>query len=152
MKSKNGDLLASNEQYLCHQCNCVTQRAAHLSAAVFKAFPHADIYSIRPKGHKDKPGTIIVKGDSTHRHVINMLGQVWPGKPKYPQDRVDGHAAREQYFALCLMEIAKMGADSLAFPYGIGCGAAGGDWEHYWWMLTDLEIQSGISITLYKKE
>jgi len=152
VRTVTGDLLLAKEQYICHQCNCVTQRAAHLAAAVFKAFPHADIYSIRPKGHKDQPGTIVVKGDEDHRMVIAMLAQVWPGEPKYPQDRTDGHAAREKYFAQCLMEIAKLKPDSLAFPWGIGCGAAGGEWEHYYATLSDMEIQSEIQITLYKLE
>jgi hypothetical protein len=81
-----------------------------------------------------------------------MLGQVWPGKPKYPESREDGTKAREEYFAKCLMEIAKLGPDSLAFPYGIGCGAAGGIWEHYYAMLSDLEIQTEIKIALYMLE
>jgi len=149
VRSVEGDLLQAKEQYICHQCNCVTQRAAHLSAAVFKAFPHADIYSTRPKGQKDKPGTIVVKGGGEQRLVINMLGQVWPGSPKYPEDRTDGFKAREEYFARCLMEIAKLQPESLAFPYGIGCGAAGGEWEHYHWMLSDFELQTNVDMCLY---
>jgi hypothetical protein len=126
-----GNLLHASEKYIAHQTNCVTHRAAHLSRDVFRKFPHADIYSKR--NIPDKPGTIIVRGDGKRqRYVINMLGQIYPGSPKFQGMGYDTWRHRESYFNCCLHAILRLSnLDSIAFPYGIGCGAAGGDWESY---------------------
>lgn len=131
IKQIDGNLLDSTTKYICHQCNCVTNKAAHLSAAVFARFPYTDIYANRT--HPDIPGTIIVRGNGAdQRFVINILGQYYPGKPRFPNSVKDGHLAREKYFQAALEQIALIqDLESIAFPARIGCGAAGGDWDHY---------------------
>lgn len=125
------DLFASKEKYLCHQCNCVTNRAAHLSKAVFERYPYADIYAARKD--PSEPGTIEIRGNGQDkRYVVNMLGQFFPGTPKFPDSTKDGTKVREKYFYKCLLALAKIpDLESVAFPYKIGCGAAGGNWDHY---------------------
>jgi hypothetical protein len=125
------DLLKANETYICHQTNCVTNKSAHLSQAVFTEFPYADIYTCR-KGYVDTPGTIIVKGAwaSSERPVVNMLGQYYPGHSRYKGAKKDGEIARLRFFKSCLSYMLEL-EGSFAFPWKIGCGAAGGDWEHY---------------------
>lgn len=127
----------SKEKYLCHQCNCVTKRAAHLSKDVFTRYPYANIYSTRT--NPDMPGFPIIKGNgSDQRYVVNILGQYYPGSPKYPDSNLDGTKAREKYFYHALLRLAKVpNLESLAFPYAIGCGAAGGNWDHYLSMITN---------------
>jgi hypothetical protein len=129
-----GSLLDSDTKYIVHQCNCVTNRAAHLSAAVFQRFPWADIYS--PRAGLDVPrpdeqtGMIAIRGDGDQeRLVVAILGQYYPGSPRFPNSNRDGYRARQGYFLSglrCLLDID--GLDSVSFPWGIGCGAAGGDW------------------------
>ena len=41
---------------------------------------------------------------------------------------------------------------NLAFPYNIGCGLAGGDWNHYLPMIEDLSVKYKKHVTLVKKE
>lgn len=136
----HGDLFESPAKYLCHQCNSVTQRGAHLAKAMFERYPWADIYS--PRIAKDRselplpgetPGNIIVRGDGEgQRYVINLIGQYYPGKCKYPNSKRDGYDARLGYFRSCLMKIADIpNLHSIVFPWRIGCGAAGGDWGQY---------------------
>lgn len=85
---------------------------------------------------RDVPGKLIVCGrgaEEGKRFVVNLLGQYYPGKSKYdndsPEKRLgwfkDGLKALNQ---LCWMDDVLA---SVAFPYGIGCDAAGGDWEKY---------------------
>lgn len=126
-----GDIFDAKEKYLCHQCNCITKRAAHLSKDVFEKYPYADIYAARQD--PDEPGTIVIRGNGIdQRYVVNMLGQYYPGTPKYPTSDKDGTLAREKYFHQCLLALAKVpNLDSVAFPWKIGCGAAGGNWNHY---------------------
>lgn len=127
MRVVKGSVLDATEDFLCHQCNCVSRRSAHLATAVFSRFPHADCYSLRIA--PDEPGTIRVHGSGTERIVISLFGQYYPGKPREP---LDGREARLAFFESCLLEMARFGkGKSFAMPYVIGCGAAGGVREEY---------------------
>lgn len=137
------NLFNAKEKYLCHQCNCVTNKAAHLAKDVFSKYPYADIYSERQKmdgsiyiEHKEpltKPGSIIIRGNGLdQRYIINLLGQYYPGKPQYINRLLDSPEIRENYFYKTLLCIAKIpNLESIAFPWKIGCGAAGGNWDNY---------------------
>lgn len=131
----NDTIFNSKEKYIAQQCNCLTKRAAHLSLDIFTKYPYANIYKDRIiDNHIDKPGNIIIRGNGKDkRYIINMLGQYYPGIVKYPNSKLDGFKARTDYFFSCLQKISEIdNLKSIAFPYGIGCGAAGGDWELYY--------------------
>lgn len=151
-----GDIFDAKEKYLCHQCNCVTKRAAHLSKDVFEHYPWADIYTGRI--NPDTPGTVIIRGDGKgQRYVANILGQYYPGKPKDPQSALDGSKVREKYFHRALVRLAKTPLlESVAFPWKIACGAAGGNWEHYLGTLENfakyVEITQGTKVVIYRRE
>jgi len=135
-----GDLFESDAKYIVHQCNCVTWNAAHLAQSMFRRFPHADIYNPRRGTEKhDEPGTIIVRGDGeSERFVVAILGQYYPGSPKYPNSSKDGYNVRQKYFRQGLSKLAEVtDLHSVAFPWGIGCGAAGGDWPTYLQMIQE---------------
>lgn len=151
-----GDIVRATEQYVCHQCNCVTNRAAHLAAYVFQHFPFADIYKDRSFPHQPgpggMPGDIVIRGNGLdQRLVIAMLGQYYPGKPRFPDSKRDGYEARQAYFASCLEKISAIpGLESVAFPYQVGCGAAGGNWTEYLAMLEDLAARISGKVVIYK--
>jgi len=68
-----GNLLDAKEKYLVHQCNCITNRAAHLVFDVFNRFPYADIYSGRTS--PDTLGSIVIRGNGNdQRYVVSILG------------------------------------------------------------------------------
>lgn len=127
----NGSLLTSGARHIAHQTNCVTQTAARLAKDVFECFPHADVYKDRVI--YDEPGTIQVMGNGeSERFVINMYAQFYPGRPRYADGAKDGYYARRKYFFSCLKEISALqDLEQIAFPWGIGCGAAGGEWAFY---------------------
>lgn len=141
-----GDLFDANETYLVHQCNCVTNRSAHLAQAVFEKYPYADVYTGRQ--NHDTPGTILVRGNGKDRRfVVAMLGQYYPGFSRFPGK--DGYGARLSYFKCCLNDMTKLKGD-FAFPWRIGCGAAGGKWEEYWEALIRFEQFIAGNVTVYK--
>lgn len=116
------DIVQCTEDFLVHQTNCVTPKAKGLSSHIFSRFPEADVYASRVK--RDLPGTIVVRGK-----VINLMGQYYPGTPKWKNDRSED---RRRYFMRGLEAIAALdGISSLAIPWQIGCGLAGGDWKEY---------------------
>lgn len=135
-----GDLLKSDAKYICHQTNCFTSTGSNLAKAMFEKFPHSDIYAPRANYEREElplpgenPGDIVIKGNGVdERYVINMMSQMFSGGVRYPDGAKDGFIARQRYFKDCLLKIMKIPAlTSIAFPYKIGCGVAGGSWETY---------------------
>ncbi len=150
VKIITGDLLNSDAKYIAHQCNCITQKSKHLSAAVFKRYPYADIYTGRTA--PSIPGDIVVRGNGEdQRYIINILGQYYPGKPKFPQSSQDGFEARRKYFFNSLKKISQIqDLESIAFPFGIGCGLAGGDWEFYYGLIEKFSNHIDADVSIYK--
>jgi O-acetyl-ADP-ribose deacetylase (regulator of RNase III) len=155
LKIINGNLLNSDCQYIAHQCNCYSHHGAGLARAIFKAFPWADVYSSRSERGNDAShfGSITVHGDPkrNQRYVINMYGQLKPGKPSRGRDSA---ASRLEAFGKGLDQIAELPElRSIGFPYGIGCGLAGGDWDEYERLLEDFAErvgERGVSVILYR--
>jgi O-acetyl-ADP-ribose deacetylase (regulator of RNase III) len=155
LKIINGNLLDSDCQYIAHQCNCHSLRGAGLASSIFKAFPWADVYSNRSDREDDAPlfGSITVHGDPkrNQRYVINIYGQLKPGKPSPGRDSA---ASRLEAFSKALDQIAELPElKSIGLPYGIGCGLAGGDWEKYERLLEDFAErvgERGVSVILYR--
>jgi hypothetical protein len=86
--------------------------------------------------------------------VINMFGQVYPGPPRYPDDSTDGCLARKKLFFSCLKQISLIDdLSSIAFPWMIGCGLAGGDWEFYHNLIDKFadHVKSKANVFIYKK-
>jgi len=142
LKIVEGDLLECAETYLCHQTNCVSVRSKHLAKSIFDKYPYANVYQQRDE--HSKPGTIIISGGLNDRLIINMMGQYYPGC-KYPDSLKDGKNTRIKYFDSCLRSMLSL-QGTFAFPWRIGCGAAGGDWEVYIAMLKDFSREKDITI------
>lgn len=142
-----GNILSSQEQYIAHQCNCVTTYAKGLADIIFKKWDYADCYSIR--WENDKPGTIEVRGDGKEsRYIINMFAQYNPGKPPGEKDPLDGIQARKGYFIECMKRVAELKPSSVSMPWQIGCGLAGGDWDFYKKVID--KFSGSLNIVLYK--
>jgi O-acetyl-ADP-ribose deacetylase (regulator of RNase III) len=140
-----GNILEADEQYIVHQTNCLTHKGLGLSKAIFTAFPHADVYS---DGTIRRPGTILVRGDGkTQRFVINLFGQRRPGRATASEPA----SVREQWFRDGLNDINKLeGLTSIAFPYGVGCGLAGGSWNHYEKILNEFADKVEAKVVVYR--
>lgn len=155
-----GDLLDAKEQYIVQQCNCYTVRGHGLSKTIADRYgPPADPYtSRRPMGtrnlaipeDRDKPGTVRILAD----RVVCLFAQLCPGKPhrfaSYPNYQMDTTVQRVRWFKQCLEELERLGPTSLAFPWTIGCGLAGGNWFTYRAMIEDFAEKSKIPCTFYR--
>ena len=151
-----GNLLDAREQYIAHQCNCVTVSAKGIAKHIFDRFPWSDCYAHRsfnmPETLIAHPGEIDVRGDGdTKRDVIGMMGQKYPGKPGQG-GRTDTPSTRLRHFGSALYRIHEIdGLESIAFPYMIGCGLAGGDWKKYAREIDEFaQAHPHIQVALYK--
>lgn len=125
----DGDILDIDIQYIAHQCNCCSQKTAGLARQIFDKFPWSDVTVLDTETRR--LGNIFIAGDGyDKRYVIDMFAQYYPGR-SYP-DGKDSENERKKNFLLCLKKISGIkNMKSIAFPNGIGCGLAGGDWDWY---------------------
>ena len=154
IKIVNGDLLLADEKYIVHQCNCVSTNAKTLALQIFKKYPFSNSYQQRngDKTKFSKPGTIeIFCSDNNDKSIVNFYSQFYPSTPKYSND---SYIKRLNWFKECLNKLLEIKdifkQKSIALPYNIGCGAAGGDWKDYFKILKDFAEQYKIKLKLYK--
>lgn len=151
-----GDLLDATEKYIMHQTNCLSSGgAAGVARLIFDKYPYSDCYSDRTE--PSKPGTIDVRGGSAdERGVINLHGQFYPGGVPNPESPLDGTSARERYFYQGLLWVAKLeDLESIAVPFKIGCGIAGGNWDTYLGKLSNFAEyvgKRGVRVRIYQRE
>ena len=142
IKQIDDDILVAKEQYICHQCNCVSTNSAGLANLLFHKWPQANTYKDRT--NPNTPGTISIHSINDNQYIVNMYAQYYPGFPNIS----DSSIKREKYFLDCLQSIISLKPTSIAFPHKIGCGLAGGNWERYYQMINS--IDNSINIVIYK--
>jgi O-acetyl-ADP-ribose deacetylase (regulator of RNase III) len=151
-----GDLFEAKEKYIAHVTNCVSITSAKgIAKDIFDKFPYADCYATRTEA--SKAGTIDIMGDGKdNRYIINMHAIVYPGRARFPLSSLDGLAARQKYFYHCLLRAAKIeGLESIAFPWRVGAGLAGGDFEYYLGTVrnfADYVEENGVVVKIYRKD
>lgn len=154
-----GDLLQAKEELILQQNNCLAVRTSGLAKTITNAYPYADPYKGR-KAKENRhiavdedqavPGTIQVfhapHDDYDGPTFVSLFSQYGTGRP-YSVD-VDDDASSDddeekrrkhpdsiedrcKWFSSCLEKVAGLSPQSVAIPYKIGCGMAGGDWKRY---------------------
>ena len=148
------DILNAYGCYVAHQCNCVSVQSAGLAKTLFMRYPGSNDYQrldiVRI------PGTVKIYPTNYKIGpigIINMYSQVFPGK----SNTTNQTNMRSALFEQCLAQIADLfppeKSVSIAFPYKIGCGLAGGDWKTYLKMLQTFdESHSNITVLIFKRE
>ena len=151
VKIVNGNLLDATEEYIAHQCNCVTTQSKHIAKQIFDKFPYANTYKrrTRDKVTHNTPATIEIMANLKDKHIINMYAQYYPGVSKYIHD---SKQLRLEWFKQCLDKIGERGIKNVAMPFRIGSGSAGGDWNEYLKLITQFAVKYDIHVTLYKLE
>jgi O-acetyl-ADP-ribose deacetylase (regulator of RNase III) len=149
----SGDILFAKEKYIAHQCNCVSKNAGGVAWAIFDKYPYSNVYANRIE--PSKMGTIDIRGnDIDQRYIINMFAQYMPGTPIDSTSIFDSANIREKSFYHCLLRIVKIpDLHSIAFPYKIGCGLAGGNWTNYLGNLNNFsEHKQNVRVVIYKRD
>jgi len=151
-----GDLLNAKEKYIVHQTNCRSKSGRGLSSAMFKRFPYANCYSNRV-GYglqHATPGTIDIRRGE--KNIVNLFGQDGYGKLEwktngYKPTKEQTQKMREMWFQKALNALSRVpNLQSVAFPYQIGCGLAGGIWTNYRNYIEHFAKKTGVDVTIYK--
>lgn len=126
---REGDLLASDCEVICHQTNCKGAMGRGVAACIRSVYPEA-YQALRGRfergeamvGEVDFVPTV---RDGVLRYIVNCYGQ----NEYFPRGVV-----HTDYLGLrrCFQKIKFEFKDkdvTIGFPYNIGCGLAGGDWD-----------------------
>lgn len=135
LKHVNGNLITGNFSIIVHQVNCKGVMGAGLAKQIRNIYPGVYDDYIRALRYENAGlGHVIFsyamcdpeKYDKSCRTIVSMLAQDGYGRDKRYTDY--------DAFKECL-EVFRRYLESydstwtVAFPYGIGCGLAGGDWN-----------------------
>ena len=133
-----GNIVTDNYTVFCQQVNCKKVMGAGLAKQIRNKYP--EVYHEYMNVDNPMLGYILPVFTHDGRLCINMYAQDGYGKDK----RYTNYEA----FKDCLNAIKGLIKDHhirkdipVAFPYGIGCGLAGGDWYVILGMLTDFSQQ-----------
>ncbi len=143
----NGDVTESDADYICHQVNCRNVMGAGVAKAISEKFP-----AVKKEYHKlcnsvSQPsrllGQIQIVKVSPFTSVVNIFGQLNYGRGAVNTDY--------EALATAFKELNRIAhGKTVAMPYKIGCGLAGGSWEVVESLILDTLIEC--DVILYKKE
>ncbi len=147
---KTGDLLKAKEKVIAHQVNCYGI-AGGLAAAVFRKWPAAEndymqcVTRVKQvAGHtKALLGMAQLTGQQKDGRIIcNLYGQYEPGAAYNPK-RLEEALGQ-------LAATARIMKWSVALPYKLSCGIAGGNWDE---VLQIIErTMDGVDCVIYRRE
>lgn len=156
IKVVEGDLVNSKYPIFCHQVNCRGAMGSGIAKQIRDKYPEVyesyktSIDSFREYGEKPL-GHAIVSPTHDGRFCVNLFAQDNYGRDKQYTDY--------QAFNNCLeelaMELSSIDEDkTIAFPYGIGCGLAGGDWHVISMLLKNFaaSIQQEVVVVKWQKQ
>jgi O-acetyl-ADP-ribose deacetylase (regulator of RNase III) len=150
IKIVQGDILQASEDIIGHQVNCMGVMGAGLAKQIRNKYP---VVFTKYKELVDKQidkkkllGAIQVIDFPNGKVIINLFAQYNYGRSVVFTDyKALEKGLKSIYYTVTQTDLK---GKSVALPYGIGCGLAGGDWKVVYKMID--EIFSDYEITLYK--
>ncbi len=144
MNVVKGNLLEVTHGVLAHQVNCVGVMGAGVARQVADKYPvvYAEYKRLcRERSANELLGTVQIVQVNNLR-IANVFGQRGYGRGQRHTNYV---ALR---LALTRLAETMMPGERISFPYGIGCGLAGGDWDVVSQIIED--VFGGFRVYLYK--
>ena len=135
IKIVDGDILQAKEDIIAHQVNAMGVMGSGLAKQIKEKYP--EVFEQYRKFFINNKFTAlgkcqIVKTDD-NKYVANLFGQL-----KYGRDKqyTDYKALEEALFSLKVS--AKDHNKSVAIPFNLGCGLAGGSWPFVYNMIEEV--------------
>lgn len=134
-----GDLLNfPDADVIGHQTNCFAQSAEEcggLAGYLFRKMPWAIPSKVSPDLYGDY--TLIKNPEDAGKGIVNLYGQYHGGS--FQDGTKDSKEARLNALRSALEKfLSEESPKTLALPYKIGCGIAGGDWKTQYQMICEV--------------
>jgi len=147
IKIVDGDILQASENIIAHQVNCMGVMGGGIAKQIREKYPNVfDQYRKFFVNNKFTAlGKCQIVKTEDNKYIANLFGQ-----NKYGRDKqyTDYDALKDSLFSLKVS--AKDHNMSIAIPFNIGCGLAGGDWDIVYKMIE--EVFHDYDVTLYRWE
>lgn len=145
IKIVDGDILQAKENIIAHQTNCLGVMGSGLAKQIRAKYPN--VFEQYRKFFINNKFTAlgqcqIVKAEDD-KYIANLFGQYNYGRDK---QYTDYKALEEALFSLKVS--AKDHNKSVAIPFAIGCGLAGGSWDIVYKIIEN--VFDDYDVTLYK--
>ncbi len=151
IKIVEGDILNSNADIICHQVNCQGIMGAGLAKQIRNKYPN--VYNdYKEYCNSNTPeeilGTMLPSRYNDINSIVNIFGQLNYGR----------NEVKTNYDAVkkALLELKRVLEDlhwqypncKIAFPYGMGCGLGGGNWDIVYKIIE--EVFEDYDVSIYK--
>lgn len=146
-----GDLLEADVDIICHQVNCQGVMGAGVAKQIADKWPNVKKEYVKFCNSKKLKQNLLgevqlvaANGGSQQEGdplILNIFGQFYYGHDDVYTDYSALTKAFRKMNQLCK-------GKTLAFPYGFGCGLAGGDWQDVEPMLVRLLPDCNVKIYL----
>ena len=124
----HGNLLETNAQIIAHQVNCRGVAKSGIAKQIMKKYPEVKaLYTMLCKRETPEKliGTALFAECKDGKIIANLFGQNGFGRDRQYTEYEALDNAMKQLREFMLTK----GYISVAFPYKIGCGLGGGDWN-----------------------
>ncbi|MEX0597809.1 MAG: macro domain-containing protein [Candidatus Paceibacterota bacterium] len=150
IKIVNGNILRAKEDIIGHQVNCLGKMGAGLAKQIRAKYPKV-YQEYKDICRKRKPEDLLSLTQFVNvedKTIVNIFSQLNYGTQSIQTDYVALEKCLYSILHNVTVSYCKLYNKSIALPYGIGCGLAGGDWDKVYKMID--EVFKDYEITLYK--
>lgn len=152
---KNGNLLESDCNVICHQVNCQGVMGSGIAKQIRQKYPkvYKTFKLSERKGYNTLGNIDIIPIDSEDdKYIVNIYSQFHylPRGIRHTDYEAfrKGLKKLKEIIPLCFIDknVIKIG-----FPYNIGCGLGGGDWNIMKQIIEDEFSEEGWEIEIWKR-
>lgn len=148
----DGNILDTTKNIICHQVNCKGVMGAGLAKQIKSKYPNVYHEYKQLCGNQNIKNKLLGATQfvdvSTNKTIANLFGQDNYGVKTRHTDYEAMELCLKSLYSVVNTDYSKYKDCSIAIPYGIGCGLAGGDWKIVKQMIDD--ILGECDVTIYK--
>lgn len=146
---KKGNILKCSQDIICHQTNCMGVMGSGLAKQIKEKYPEVFkgyYYTCKTTPAPEIFGTALICEANDGKYIANLFGQMNYGTDKQYTDYDKLKQALQEVHSF-----AKAKNLSVAIPYKLGCGLAGGDWNTVFDIITEI-FYDDVELEIYKYE
>ena len=155
---KNGNMLNSEDKYLCQVCNTQGIWGAGIAPQIGKKWPevhnqHIDFCLLHDKNWQRMKGRSQISISNDYKYIVNMMAM--PTRQLNNGTMEVFRSFCHQSFAICLNELDDFirnnsnASQCISMPYGIGSKLAGGNIDIVNQLILDWSIHTNHKVTLW---
>ena len=148
----HGDILTAKTDVICHQVNTLGIMGAGLAKHIRGKYPwlyeeYKQYCAQYPAEQLMGTALILRESPSSEQYIANCFAQTKLAKQG---EKVTNYTALEDSLMQVASWMSDNGKKSVAIPFRMGCGLAGGDWDAVKSIIIDVFMDTDIFVELWK--